>query len=70
MTTTKEDVATYFRFLDALRESGAINMFGCFPYLIETFALERGEARAIAGEWMRTFDRESSVEARAAAANL
>ncbi len=42
-------------FLDALRESGAVNMFGASPYVEEAFNVSRREARALTVEWMRTF---------------
>jgi len=43
-------------YLDALRESGITNMFGARPYLQKEFDLEREEAGAILGEWMRSFE--------------
>lgn len=43
-------------FLEDLRESGEVNMFGAAPYLMEEFPeLDRREAKAIVQEWMRTF---------------
>jgi hypothetical protein len=42
-------------YLDSLRESGTINMFGAGQYLIFEFGLEKQEARAILAEWMKTF---------------
>lgn len=45
----------YLRYLDALRESGATNMFGAAPYLTETFSLSKSEARTILSYWMETF---------------
>lgn len=45
----------YFEFLDALRESGATNMWGAAPYLVEAFGLSRQEARDIFLEWIDTF---------------
>jgi hypothetical protein len=39
-------------FLDELRDSGEVNMFGAVPYLEEEFGIEKKEARAILGEWM------------------
>ena len=43
-------------FLIALRESGATNMFGAAPFLVEAFPeLSDREARAILMEWMRSF---------------
>jgi len=54
----KED---YFKFLDALRESGQINMFGAASYLVEMFDLKRSEAREIVMEWMKTFSERHRV---------
>ena len=42
-------------FLDQLRESGVVNMFGAAPDLVDEFDLTKREARAVLGEWMRTF---------------
>jgi len=48
-------------FLDALRESGAVNMWGASPYVEEAFDVSRREAKALTSEWMRTFsDRQGS----------
>jgi hypothetical protein len=44
-----------FAFLDSVRETGAINMFGAAPYLQEAFDLSRREAKDILLEWMKTF---------------
>jgi len=44
------------QFLDALRDSGAVNMFGAAPYLQEAFPeLTRGQARKMLFHWMDTF---------------
>lgn len=42
----------YFDYLDSLRESGEVNMFGAAPYLAEKFGLEREEARKIVYKWI------------------
>ena len=42
-------------YLDLLRESGAVNMFGARPYLIEEFGLDEETARTYLLYWMRTF---------------
>ena len=42
-------------FLDDLRESGAINMFGAAPYVAETFGVSRYDARDLVKNWMQTF---------------
>lgn len=46
-----------FNFLEELRKSGQINMFGAAPYLQEMFDLNRYEARDIVLEWMQSFNR-------------
>jgi hypothetical protein len=48
----KEDI---FAFLDNVRESGSINMFGAAPVLQEVFGLDRHDARDMLLEWMDTF---------------
>ena len=42
-------------YLDAVRESGAINMFTAAPYIAETFGVERREAQQYLKNWMQTF---------------
>lgn len=44
-----------FDFLDNLRESGQINMFGAAPVLQDVFDLSRRESRNVLQEWMTTF---------------
>lgn len=47
-----DDVLDY---LDDLRESGATNMFGAAPYLVEEFDFDKRTAREILSYWMATF---------------
>ncbi len=54
----KEDMFVY---LDNIRETGAINMFGAAPYLQDAFGLSRHEARDILLEWMDTFSERHKV---------
>jgi hypothetical protein len=49
------DNTRYFAYLNALRESGAINMYGAAPYLQDAFNLSRAEARDILLKWMESF---------------
>ena len=42
-------------YLDALRESGATNMFGAVPYVIEEFGVSKYDARDLVKNWMQTF---------------
>lgn len=47
----------YYEFLDNLRESGEVNMFGVRPYLAEEFSeLSKEELSKILSSWMDTFD--------------
>ena len=41
-----------YLFLDRLRESGKINMFGAVPYLEQAFKLSRKEATGVLMDWM------------------
>lgn len=43
-------------YLDALRDSGATNMFGAAPYLVEEFGVTRHEAKNLLLTWMKTFE--------------
>ena len=52
MDAIKDEV---FEYLDALREIGAVNMFGAGPYVQESFDLSRNQAHYLLKEWMRTF---------------
>lgn len=48
----KEEV---FRFLDEIRRTGKINMFGAAEPIQEVYGVSRNEARALLKEWMETF---------------
>ena len=45
----------YFEFLDDLRETGDINMFGAAGVLVEVFDITKQEARDILSAWMKQF---------------
>lgn len=52
---TEEKKQEYFEFLDELRDSGATNMFGARPYLMEEFPeLTKQEAGEVLQAWMRS----------------
>ena len=59
MQMVKEHV---FDFLDNLRASGTINMFGAGPYVQDVFGCDRHEARDLVVEWMQTFSERHSNE--------
>lgn len=46
----------HLEYLDELRESGATNMFGARPYLMDEFPeLSENEASQVLVYWMKTF---------------
>jgi len=49
----------YFNFLDGLRESGKINMFGARPYLMQEFGLDKDKAAQVMADWMTSFGQPS-----------
>ena len=57
MTTNK-----YWIYLEELRKSGAVNMYGATPYLMETFDLTRQEARDVLVEWMEKYNPDDYVK--------
>jgi len=46
----------YFEFLDDLRDSGTVNMFGASVDLREEFGLGKIEVRKILSQWMDSYD--------------
>ena len=53
---TDEDQDTYNMILEAIRESGAMNMFGAPQWLEEECGLSRAEARQVFKNWTATYD--------------
>jgi hypothetical protein len=51
-----EQINTY---LNALRESGRINMFGATPYLMDRFDLTRKQASIALIAWMESYKQEA-----------
>ena len=45
-----------FDFLDSLRESGQINMFGAASVLVDVFDINKFEARDIVAAWMKSYE--------------
>jgi len=46
-------------YLDGLRESGAINMFGASEYIERRFDVSNADARNILVYWMNTYGRDT-----------
>lgn len=63
---TAKRLAEFFQYLDDLRESGRTNMFGAGVYVQKEFGLDSDDARFVVTSWMKTFDRATSADDRAA----
>jgi len=60
-----EELIEHFYFLDGLRESGAVNMFGAAPVLEKEMGLDKKTARAATMAWMKTFSKDRTPQERA-----
>lgn len=58
---TKLKTSTYYAFLDSLRESGKINMFGAPMVLVTAFGIPLSEARIIFRDWVAQFNEETDT---------
>jgi len=47
--------ADVFEYLEELRESGEINMFGAISYIEETFEISRNMSRTFLVDWMESY---------------
>lgn len=50
-----KDYKIYFAYLNGLRESAMVNMFGAGEYLVSEFGVNKYEASKILSEWMAAF---------------
>lgn len=55
MKDNAETMEKYFKYLDALRASGATNMYAATSYPIRDFDLDWNTAADVLGKWMDTF---------------
>ena len=46
----------YWLFLEELRRSGVVNMFGATPVLAKHFDLDEKEARRILSDWVQNYN--------------
>jgi hypothetical protein len=63
---TEEQLGYMFEWLDDLRDSGRINMFGAPPLLAQAFDLEGRVAKDVWLGWTQTCDGEAEASTRAA----
>jgi hypothetical protein len=45
-----------FDYLNDLRDSGATNMFGASPYLVDEFDVDKHEAIRVLSKWMENYN--------------
>ena len=62
---TKQELTSYFEYLDELRESGDVDMWGASLPLAETFSINQRDASDLVGLWIKSFDPKLSPAARA-----
>jgi hypothetical protein len=55
----KEEI---FKYLQDLRDSGAINMWGAGAYLEDEFGLTRREAKAALLDWFESFNTQEKTQ--------
>lgn len=55
MERTFYEMCNYFEYLDYLRSSGEVNMFGAAPNLASEYGLNLKEARSVLKQWQDTF---------------
>lgn len=56
MTTITSFEKKVFNYLNDLRESGVINMFGAGAYIVERFDIDKRQASQILSKWMENFN--------------
>lgn len=59
MTTSNR----YWLYLEQLRRTGVVNMFGASRFLEKEFGISNQQARKILGDWMDKYDPEDYEEA-------
>lgn len=57
---TKEEIQI-FKFLNNLRNSGATNMFGATPYIVDEFEVSKSFASKVLSLWMGNFNEDDSM---------
>ena len=57
---SNDEKENIFDYLEDLRDSGQINMFGASQYIVEAFGLNKYQAREILSEWMHGYEYEEN----------
>ncbi len=59
---TTQDEQEVLEYLNDLRDSGDVNMFGAPPYVQQRFGLSRNESRKLVTLWMNNFKEDGNYE--------
>lgn len=62
MKTTSKEVKGAFQYLDALRNSGVLNMYGARPYVQNNCGVTKEEATWYLSTWMKTYSKGTLTE--------
>lgn len=57
----REDWYEYYKMLEAIRDSGIVNMFGAAPYLAECCDIDEKLARQVLANWMHNYSKLSEM---------
>ena len=52
----KKEWMKYYKYLEKLRQSGEVNMYGAVPYLQNKFGLSYSDAKVILLNWMEHYE--------------
>ena len=55
-STYNKEWTAYYEYLEDLRQSGVVNMYGAAPYLQDHYGLEEREAELVLLSWMKNYD--------------
>ncbi len=58
---SEQDLINHFEYLDDLRDSGEVNMYGAPPYLEASASLGKQEAIYVWNLWIRCFDKNTTA---------
>lgn len=57
----KKEWEEYYNFLEGLRQSGVVNMYGAAPYLEKYCKVDKKTSREILGNWMTNYNELSKM---------
>lgn len=57
----REDWYEYYKTLEAIRDSGIVNMYGAAPYLAEYCEIDEKLARQVLINWMKNYSKLSEM---------